>query len=102
LWDLGDERLLVIVLAPKPGDWRQPPGRMMDRVRRDQLLNVWAEVIDTRSGTLLATVGPLTYSQAVSQLPSVMAHGTLRGAQLDTTADGERYVRRVTLGLAAR
>ena len=102
IWDLGDERLLVIVLAPKSGDWRVPVGRVLDPARRDQLLSIWAEILDTRSGTLLATLGPLTYSQAVAQLPMVMAPGTHRGVQLDTTADGERYVRRVTMELTAR
>ncbi len=102
MWDLGEDLLMVVALSPNAGEWSQVRGRSPDAAVRDRLVSVWIEVLDTRSGQLLAQSGPLTYSQAMQSMPTGMFNGTMRGFRHDVNADEERIAQMLQLRLSAK
>lgn len=96
---LPDDLLAVALLLPRAKGWdsRIRP----DSLERDQLWDIRLEVLDTRSGTVLASIGPLVYSQAVLQLPNSFFDGTRLGFRFIEREDGEMVTRIVELQLRA-
>ncbi len=99
LWDLGDDLLMVILLAPNAQEWSRSSGRAPDAATRDRMIDIWVEVLDTRSGNVLAQRGPLKYSEAQRTLPTGIFHGSASGFRLELNADDERIARIVSLKL---
>ena len=100
--DLGDDLLLVVTHATNPGDWSHLRGRPggIDVATRDKRTSIYAEVIDSRSGQLLAQQGPLKPSEAA--LPIHVFGRRMTDYQFELTPDEDNGVRVLRLRLEAK
>lgn len=102
VWNLGDDLLLAVTDVPNTAEWSKVRAWPIDGKTRDKLNIIRADVIDTRSGQLLAQLGPLTQLESLRQLPSHVFQGSMTGYQFQTTPDDDISVRMVRLRLEAK
>lgn len=59
----------------------------------DAAAHVYGELIDTRAGVVLSTVGPFGYRTAKETLPARIFSGSRMGYRFENDASGEKVVR---------
>jgi len=81
LLHLDDSGLLYVYLFGATGKWRSPAdlGREPTEEEMDRMVQVFVEVIDTRSGRLLASERRLTRTQAMARFPHDFFLGSKEG-----------------------
>jgi hypothetical protein len=102
LHDLGGGLLWVALSVPDPSVWDAFMKAPRDSTLRSRATRIYFEVIDTRSGSLLASSGPMDTGVALRNFARGVFDGTRLGYRIGETDDGETEVRIVELLLTAR
>ena len=102
---------LLYVMVPRPNEafakaseraeQRRAPGAEDEEGPHMELLEVVVEVIDTRSGELLAS-DVYTAAQLMEVMPRYLFRGSLRGYRHEVWADGLPFVKIVSVELVPR
>jgi hypothetical protein len=102
LSDLGDDLLFVVARVTSARGWGAYQRSPRDTVLRNRAFDIYWEVIDVRSGHVLAAEGPVAIGEAQHVLPTGWFHGTSRGYRPVDLPDGEEGLRGMELRLFAK
>ena len=102
LHSLGGGLLWVVIRVTNDASWRAALRAPKDTALLGKSFNLYSEVIDTYSGTVLASIGPLSIADAQRNFPINWIEGTLRGSRMFEDSDGEQVHRMVEARLYGR
>lgn len=99
VFDLGADLLWVAIRVTDLPAWREYARAPRDTVLRARAYQIYAEIIDTRSGTVLVSMPRVDVSRAVALYPAGWFNGSGSGYRSIFTPDGEQGLQIVELDL---
>jgi len=99
---LGPELLWVVVRTTNVRRWRAAQASPRDSTLRNVMFDIYSEVLDVRSGRLLAAEGPIPIGVASRVLPSTWSNRHAEGFVISEGVDGETVAAAMLARLRAR
>lgn len=97
---------LLFIVAVVANDSYKPLPEIRDfaeqQAAMESMIDIYAEVIDTNAGVVLASNGPMRHTAALAMLPRGLFPRTRQGYQPEETADGLAVMRIVDLQLVGK